>query len=79
MWSQMQLYITKNVYMERLKYLENNLGNEINHIFFLKVFLLQYKAYFFTLDWVLQVLPNHTEQEKTNKTCRGGGITELKK
>lgn len=31
--SQMYLYITKNVYIKILKYLENNLVNEINHIF----------------------------------------------
>lgn len=29
----MYLYITKNVYIKILKYLENNLVNEINHIF----------------------------------------------
>lgn len=29
----MYLYITKNVYIKILKYIENNLVNEINHIF----------------------------------------------
>lgn len=63
--------LQKYVYTEKLKkYIENDLGNEISHIFPLKFFFYNRSlkknmtAFLYLIHWVLQVLPNHNEKEK---------------